>query len=165
MDALLPDAQGLFWDRERPVGECILLAQGYGVSLDDLRVAQTGFLKKVSSGSALKLLGHAERTSDRIGYAHTSGRIPMIDVIHRVMKLWDAGESAHINAYFHEHGLQENALFKAVVQALIETSPQGNSERSLLETLINYEPGKPVSGVSSSGQSDIDVAQLRLPLD
>ena len=148
-----------------PVGECILLAQGYGVLLDNLRVSQTGFLKKTSSGSALKLLGHAERTSDRIGHAHTSGRIPMIDMIHRAMKLWDAGESAQINAYFHEHGLQENALFKAVVQALIETSPQGNSERSLLETLINYEPGKPVSGVSSSGQSDLDVVQLRLPLD
>ena len=154
-----------FGAENAPVGECILLAQGYGVALDDLRAAQTGFLKKVSSGSALKLLGHAERTSDRIGHAHTSGRIPMIDMIHRAMKLWDAGESAQINAYFHEHGLQENALFKAVVQALIETSPQGNSERSLLETLINYEPGKPVSGVSSSGQSDLDVVQLRLPLD
>ena len=136
-----------------PVGECILLAQGYGVSLDDLRAAQTGFLKKVSSGSALKLLGHTERTSDRIGHEHISGRIPMIDVIHRAMKLWDAGESANINAYFHEHGLQENALFKAVIQALIETSSQGNSERSLLETLINYEPGELVSGVSFSRQS------------
>ena len=74
-------------------------------------------------------------------------------MIHRVMKLWDAGESAYINAYFHEHGLQENALFRAVVQALIETSPQRNSERSLLETLINYEPGEVVSGVSFPGQS------------
>ena len=142
-----------FGAENAPVGECILLAQGYGVSLDDLRAAQVGFLKKVSSGSALKLLGHAERTSDRIGHAHTSGRIPMIDVIHRAMKLWDAGETAQINAYFHEHGLQENTLFKAVVQALIETSPQGNSERSLLETFINYEPGESVSGVSFPRQS------------
>ena len=145
------------------VGECILLAQGYGVSLDDLRATQVGILRKVRSGNALKLLGHTERVSDRVGYAHTSGRIPMIDMIHRVMRLWDAGEKAQINAYFHEHGLQENALFKAVVQALIETSPQGSSERSLLETLINYEPGEPVSGVSSSGRSDSDVAQLQLP--
>ena len=154
-----------FGTENAPVGECILLAQGYGVPLDDLRNRHIGILKKASSGNALKLLGHAERTSDRIGYAHTSGRIPMIDIIHRVMKLWEAGESAHINAYFHEHGLQENALFKAVVQALIETSPQGSSERSLLETLINYEPGEPVSGVSSSGRSDSDVVQLRLSLD
>ncbi len=136
-----------FGTENAPVGECILLAQGYGVPLDDLRDRHIGILKKVSSGNALKLLGHTERTSDRIGYAHTSGRIPMIDMIHRVMKLWQESDSAHINAYFHEHGLQENPLFKAVVQALIETSPQGSSERSLLETLINYEPGE-FSGTS-----------------
>ncbi|MCY3550004.1 MAG: DUF1156 domain-containing protein [Candidatus Poribacteria bacterium] len=153
-----------FRTENAPVGECILLAQGYGVPLDDLRAAQTGILKKASSGNALKLLGHTERTSDRIGYAHTSGKIPMIDMIHKVMKLWDAGESAQINAYFHEYGLQENPLFKAVVQALIETSPQGSSERSLLETLINYEPGEPVSGVSGPGRSDSDVVQPELPL-
>ena len=153
-----------FGTENAPVGECILLAQGYGVSLDDLRAAQVGILKKASSGNALKLLGHTERTSERVGFAHTSGRIPMIDMIHRIMRLWDAGEREQINAYFHEHGLQENPLFKAVVQALIETSPQGSSERSLLETLINYEPGEPVSGVSNPGRSDSDVVQLRLPL-
>ena len=141
-----------FGTENAPVGECILLAQGYGVPLDDLRALQIGILKRANSGNALKLLGHTERTSDRIGYAHTSGRIPMIDMIHRVMKLWDAGEREQINAYFHEHGLQENPLFKAVVQALIETSPQGASERSLMETLINYEPGE-FSGISSSKQT------------
>ena len=153
-----------FGTEDAPVGECILLAQGYGVSLEDLRAAQVGILKKTRSGSALKLLGHTERTSNRVGYAHTSGRIPMIDMIHRVMILWSAGERAEINAYFHEHGLQENVLFEAVFQALIETSPQGSSDRSLLETLINYKPGEPVSGISSPGRSDPDVIQLRLPL-
>ena len=138
-----------FRTENAPVGECILLAQGYGVPLDDLRDRHIGILKKASSGNALKLLGHTERTSDRIGYPHTSGRTPMIDMIHKVMKLWDAGEREQINAYFHEHGLQENPLFKAVVQALIETSPQGSSDGSLLEALINYEPGE-FSGIASS---------------
>ncbi len=153
-----------FGTEDAPVGECILLAQGYGVPLDDLRSAQIGFLKKARSGNALKLLGHKDRTSDRVGYTHTSGRIPMIDMIHRIMKLWDEGESAQINAYFHEHGLQENALFKAVVQALIETNAQGSSERSLLETLINYQPGELVSTVAGSGKSDAGVVQQQLPL-
>ena len=99
-----------FGTENAPVGECILLAQGYGVSLDDLRAPKVGILKKV--GSNIKLLGPTERTSDRIGYAHTSGRIPMIDMIHRIMQLWDANESAHINAYFHEYGLQENHTFQ-----------------------------------------------------
>ena len=139
-----------------PVGECLLLAQGYGVSLDDLSARHVGILKKAGSGNARKLLGHTERTSDRIGYAHTSGRIPIIDMIHRIMKFWDANESAYINAYFHEHGLKENPLFKAVVQALIETNSQGSSERSLLETLIGYEPGEPVSGVLLPGQSNAE---------
>ncbi len=151
-----------FGTEDAPVGECILLAQGYGVPLDDLRATQIGFLSKARSGNALKLLGHKDRTSDRVGYVHTSGRIPMIDIIHRIMKLWDAGERARINAYFHEHGLQENALFKAVVQALIETNSHGSSERSLLETLINYEPGEPISGVSGSGRSEPVAVQLPL---
>ena len=147
-----------FGTEDAPVGECILLAQGYGVSLDDLRDRNIGILKKARSGSALKLLGHTERTSDRVGDAHTSGRIPMIDMIHRVMRLWDAGEREQINAYFHEHGLQENPLFKAVVQALIETSPQGSSDRSLMEALISYEPGE-FSGISSSRQSTNETDQ------
>ena len=145
-----------FGTQDAPVGECILLAQGYGVSLDDLSAPQVGILKRAGSGNARKLLGHTERTSDRIGYPHTSGRIPMIDMIHRIMKFWDANESAYINAYFHEHGLKENPLFTAVAQALIETSPQGSSERSLLETLIGYEPGEPVSGVLLLGQPNAE---------
>ena len=145
-----------FGTENAPVGECILLAQGYGVSLDDLSAAHVGILKKAGSGNARKLLGHIERASDRIGYAHTSGRVPMIDMIHRIMKLWDESDSTHLNAYFHEHGLKENPLFTAVVQALIETSSQSSSERSLLETLIGYEPGEPVSGVLLPGQSNAE---------
>ena len=145
-----------FGTENAPVGECILLAQGYGVSLDDLSVAHVGILKKTGSGNARKLLGHTERTSDRVGHTHTSGRIPMIDMIHRIMKLWKESDSAHMDAYFHGHGLKENPLFKAVVQALIETSPQGSSDRSLLETLIDYEPGESSGSVSFPGQSNAE---------
>lgn len=61
----------------------------------------------------------------------------MIDMIHRVMNLWAAGDRAAMGSYLTEHGLQENALFNSVIQALIEMSPQGSHERSLLETIIN----------------------------
>lgn len=77
-------------------------------------------------------------------------------MIHRIVKLWNESDSAHIDAYFHEHGLKENPLFKAVVQALIETSPQGSSERSLLETLIDYEPRESSRSVSFPGQSNAE---------
>lgn len=124
-----------------PVGECILLAQGYGLSLDDLSAKDIGILKRTSSGNKRCLLGHTERASERVGLPHPSGELPMIDQIHRVMNLWEQGDRALLDAYFHEQGLGENELFKAVVQAVIETS-QDAKERSLLETLMGYEPGE-----------------------
>ena len=96
-----------FGTKDAPVGECILLAQGYGVSLDDLRAKETGILTKARSGNTLKLLGYTERTSDQIGYAHTSGKIPMIDMIHRIMKLWSAGDKEQINAYSTSTGFKK----------------------------------------------------------
>ena len=137
---------------EAPVGECILLAQGYGLSLDDLTASRIGILKKASSGSALRLLGHTDRNSDRVGQPHTSGELPIIDMLHRVMNLWDTGDKTPINAYLIEHGLRENTRFKSIIQALIETNPQGSNERSLLETLINYDPGQSASS-DDSGQA------------
>ena len=125
---------------DAPVGECILLAQGYGLSLDDLSGRDIGILRRTASGNKRRLLAHTERDSERVGSPHPSGELPMIDKIHRVMNLWAQGNRAVLDAYLHEQGLGENELFKAVVQALIETS-QDAKERSLLETLVGYEPG------------------------
>ena len=133
---------------DAPVGECILLAQGYGLSLDDLSGRDIGILRRTASGNKRRLLAHTERDSERVGSPHPSGELPMIDKIHRVMNLWAQGNRAVLDAYLHEQGLGENELFKAVVQALIETSRDAK-ERSLLETLVGYEPGDYLS-VSSS---------------
>ena len=129
-----------FGTEDAPVGECILLAQGYGLSLDDLTAPRIGILKKASSGSALHLLGHTDRNSDRVGQPHPSGGLPVIDMLHRTMNLWVAGDKTEINTYLTENGLRENALFKSVVQALIEMNPQSSDERSLLEAIISYNP-------------------------
>ena len=142
-----------FGTGDAPVGECILLAQGYGLSLDDLTAPRIGILKKVSSGSALRLLGYSDRGSDRVGQPHASGGLPMIDMLHRIMNLWDDGAQAEISGYLTEHGLRENPLFRSVVQALIEMSPQGSDERSRLEAIINYNPN--LSAADTEGQLTI----------
>ena len=129
-----------FGTEAAPVGECILLAQGYGLSLDNLTADRIGILKKASSGSALRLLGYTDRDSDRVGLPHASGGLPMIDMLHKIMNLWKAGDRMPISTYITEHGLRENKLFRSVVQALVEMSPQGSDERALLETIINYNP-------------------------
>ena len=153
-----------FGKAEAPVGECILLAQGYGLSLNDLTAARIGILKKASSGSKLRLLRHADRRSDRIGQRHASGALPMIDMIHRIVNLWTTGERAQMNAYYTEHGLQESALFKSVVQALIEINSHNSEERSLLETIINYKPNPSVSVVQATSSTSDDDLQLTLDL-
>ena len=145
-----------------PVGECILLAQGYGVSLNDLTSARIGILKKALSGSALRLLGHADRRSDRVGQPHATGGLPIIDMIHRITNLWTGGERAQINAYFAAHGLHENNLYRSVVQALIEMSAPGSDERSLLETIINYRPSVTASGGTSSPSVSDEDPQYRI---
>ena len=137
---------------DAPVGECILLAQGYGLSLDDLSGKDIGILRRTASGNKRRLLAHIERDSERVGSPHPSGELPMIDKIHRVMNLWAQGNRAVLDAYLHEQGLGENELFKAVVQALIETSCDAK-ERSLLETLMGYEPGD-YQSVSSAPSRD-----------
>ena len=142
---------------EAPVGECILLAQGYGISLNELMAARIGILKKSSSGSTLRLLRHADRRDGRVGGRHASGALPIIDMIHRIMNLWEAGESTQINAYVAAHGLHENNLFKSVIQALIEMSSQGSTEKSLLGTLINYRPSSTATlGTSNTTVRDED---------
>ena len=154
-----------FGRENAPVGECILLAQGYGLSLNDLTAARIGILKKASSGSKLRLLRHADRRSDRVGQRHASGALPMIDIIHRIVNLWTAGERAQMNAYFREHGLQESALFKSVVQALIEMNSQNSDERSLLETIISYKPSPSASVAQSTPSTIDDDLQLTLNLE
>ena len=145
-----------------PVGECILLAQGYGVSLNDLTSARIGILKKALSGSALRLLGHADRRSDRVGQPHATGGLPIIDMVHLIMNLWEAGERAQINAYLAAHGLHENNLYRSVAQALIEMSAPGSDERSLLETIINYRPSATASGGTSSPSVSDEDPQYRI---
>ena len=151
-----------FRKAEAPVGECILLAQGYGLSLNDLTAARIGILKKASSGSKLRLLRYADRRSDRVGQRHASGALPMIDIIHRIVNLWTTGERAQMNAYYTEHGLQESALFKSVVQALIEMNSQNSDERSLLETIISYKPSPSVSVAQSTSSTSDDDLQLTI---
>ena len=77
----------------------------------------------------------------------------MIYMLHKIMNLWKAGDREPVNAYLTEHGLRENDLFKSVVQALIEISPQGSDERSLLETIMNYEAGQ----LSTAGKPQMDI--------
>jgi hypothetical protein len=47
-----------------------------------------------------------------------------------------------VDEYLDGNGLRRQELFKRLVQSLIELSPHGSEERSLLESLSNHIGGK-----------------------
>jgi putative DNA methylase len=123
-----------------PVGECILLSQGYGLDLNDLR-GPRGFLVK-AKGSDLRIARWHERTRDDLGEPRPSGGLPLIDALHRLMHLWSAGQLDAVNDYVTEKGLRQNGLFWAVAQAVLEMAPSESKERTLLEALVPWGRGK-----------------------
>ncbi len=95
------------------------------------------------SGSKVKLKTWAQRNHRTMGYEAPGGQpVPLIDRIHRLMHLWRVGEVLKVDEYLDEHGLRRQELFRRLLQSLIELSPAGSDERSLLESLSNHVQAK-----------------------
>lgn len=142
-----------------PVGECILLSQGYGLDLNDLR-APRGYIVKLS-GSDIRLARWDERgradpstgSGRGLGEAHPSGGLPQIDMLHKLMHLWAAGNLDALNAYADQNGLRQNDLFWAVAQAILEMAEAKSRERTLLEAIVAWGRGKvPETQVTRQGR-------------
>ena len=149
---------------EAPAGACILYAISCGIS--DKELADTwdiiNFTKgklpedmeddeeanadaeadpdtEKESGSKVKLKTWAQRKGRSMGYDAPGGRpVPLIDRVHRLMHLWRAGDLSKVDEYLDDNGLRRQELFKRLLQSLIELSPRGSEERSLLESLSNH---------------------------
>jgi hypothetical protein len=155
---------------ETPSGACILYATACGLSDRDLEstwdiLARTGGssgdqneededeeadqesgetpLLHSNSGSKVKLKTWAQRKHKSMGYEAPGGQpIPLIDRIHRLMHLWRAGDALKVDEYLDDHGLRRQELFRRLLQSLIELSPRGSEERTLLESLSNHVQAK-----------------------
>jgi len=152
-----------FGMEEAPAGACILYAVSCGIS--DRELAATwdliGFTKgkaandeddeesdadaesdaetEDDSGSKVKLKTWAQRKGKSLGYDAPDGKqVPLIDRVHCLMHLWKAGDLSKVDGYLDGNGLRRQELFKRLLQSLIELSPHGSEERSLLESLSNH---------------------------
>jgi len=152
-----------FGMNEAPAGACILYAISCGVSDKELadtwdiisftrgKTADEGEVEEADanaeadpdteedSGSKVKLKTWAQRKSCSLGYETPGGKpIPLIDRVHCLMHLWKSGELAKVDDYLDNSALRRQELFKRFLQSLIELSPHGSEERSLLESLSNH---------------------------
>jgi len=147
---------------EAPAGACILYAISCGLS--DRELSGTwdliGFTKgktgddedeesdadaesdaetEDDSGSKVKLKTWVQRKGKSLGFEAPGGKqIPLIDRVHCLMHLWRAGDLSKVDGYLDGNGLRRHELFKRLMQSLIELSPHGSEERSLLESLSNH---------------------------
>ena len=91
------------------------------------------------SGAKVKLKPWNRRRGRSLGLEAPGGRpAPLIDQVHKLMHLWRAGDQVRVNEYLDSRGLQRNALFHQLLQALIELAPAGSDERAVLEALSNH---------------------------
>lgn len=155
---------------EAPSGACILYATACGLSDSELEstwdiLVRTGgrsgsrYEDEVNekadpdaeadvdsfsdSGSKVKLKTWAQRKHKNMGYEAPGGQpVPLIDRIHRLMHLWRAGDVLKVDEFLDEHGLRRQELFGRLLQSLIELSPAGSDERTLLERLSNHVQAK-----------------------
>ncbi|MBL0059011.1 MAG: DUF1156 domain-containing protein [Elusimicrobia bacterium] len=147
---------------EAPAGACILYAVSCGISDRELAGtwdligftkgkgkddedeeadadAESGTEKDDDSGSKVKLKTWAQRKGKSLGYEAPGGKpIPLIDRVHCLMHLWKAGDLSKVDGYLDGNGLRRHELFKRLLQSLIELSPHGTEERSLMESISNH---------------------------
>lgn len=161
---------------DAPAGACILYAISCGLS-DSLLADQLDILLKTGgqesqdeeegtgedegevaegTGSKVKLKPWLQRKRSTLGYEAPAGRpVPLIDQIHRLMHMWKAGDVSDVNSYLDTQGLRRSSLFNQLLQALIELSPAGSEERSLLESISNHVAARAASGLSLEGRDDL----------
>ena len=98
------------------------------------------------SGSELKLRPWNKRASKDLGLEAPRGKpVPLIDQVHRIMRLWKAGDVVKVNEYLDQRALRANKVFHQLLQALIELAPHASEERSLLESISNHVAARGVA--------------------
>ena len=137
-----------------PAGACILYAVSCNVADSDLTGrldilargrgnanAQGGGENAAgaSTGSQVRLKPWNRRVAKNLGEPTPDGKVPpLIDCVHKLMRLWKTGEQSRVDAYLESRGLWRHELFARVVQALIELAEAGSEERATLEYIQNH---------------------------
>ena len=167
-----------FGMEEAPVGGCILYALSCNLS-DSALVNQHDLLAQAGKGGAsdepeeddppedaeatsggakVKLKPYNRRQGRNLGLEAPGGRpVPLIDQVHKLMHLWRAGDQVKVDDYLDTRGLQRNALFNQILQALIELAAAGSDERSILEALSNHLAAR--GGVQAQRQRELQFGE------
>jgi putative DNA methylase len=123
----------LYGTAEQPWDDARLVVQMGGTAESAMEVArQQGIF--VVDGATCRLALLADRDGRRdLG---VNSDAPLIDMLHRAMKLWKAEDRASLVRYLAEHDLFEDTRFWKLAQALFEVMPRDSEDWKLVAALL-----------------------------
>ena len=92
-----------------------------------------------TGGGEVRLKAWSRRRGQSLGEPAVNGTPPaLIDCLHKLMRLWKAGDRRQVDRYLEQRGLWRHELFSRLVQAVLELAEGGSEERSILESIQNH---------------------------
>ena len=92
-----------------------------------------------TGGGEVRLKAWNRRRGQSLGEPSSDGTPPpLIDCLHKLMRLWKAGDRRRVDGYLEERGLWRHELFARLTQAVLELAEGGSEERSILESIQNH---------------------------
>ncbi len=135
-----------------PAGACILYAVSCNLADSDLAGRLDLLIRGGKStqpadddappepetkGSEVRLKPWDRRRAKDLGDPTSDGQPPpLIDRVHRLMRLWKSGQLSRVDAYLENQALWSQDLFARVIQAVIELAE--GDERATLEYIQNH---------------------------
>jgi putative DNA methylase len=108
------------------------------------------------TGSQVRLRCWDQRRRKNLGLEGVSGRpIPLIDRMHRLMRLWKAGDVTKVDGFINQSALGRDPLFAHLVQAVFELAGHEgrNDEAVMLQAISNHLHGR--AGIAPARQAEL----------
>ncbi len=155
-------------DRELVATWDLLVPKGGGDTDDDEEDAadDADDADEVSegSGSRFRLKTWAQRIRPSLGLEAPGGRpVPLIDRLHRLLRLWKDGDAMKVDEFLDSCALRRSELFHRLVQSLIELSPRGSEEKTLLESLSNHIGARGARADQRQAEMKLEPADVPTP--
>jgi len=108
-------------------------------TINDLDVPNAAEARSAKADKSLvQLKPWNDRKRPSLGEDVIGHPAPLIDQVHRLMRLWKSGDVSKVNDYIAARGLSSDRRAREVIQAIIELAERATEERSILEGISNH---------------------------